>query len=798
MKGIRQTIILTQSIVLLAVFFLPLKLNAQLNGNKTIDPYGSGPDNYRTFSEAIQALNNEGTTRGVTFLIASGTYNEPKPLRIDISNNKPTQDYRVIFKPAPGATVQLNVLGQDTSLFAVRIGRPGESTDYVTIDGSNSGATRDMTIIAADPKYGTQPVDIYGDNITIKNCIIQAKGRGNIWTDEDMGIILRNSAPTANYCLIENNKVSSINAIILGKDTLNVQTGNVIRGNEVHFYHKGIYAYKTSDVVIEGNEIIGDLLNQYQLLLVFGIHVGTPQGNSMKIFVNRNNIHNLGTNSGTTGAKRVRGIHTYGPGEFLINGNRIHELFNATKDTTNFQPSVFGIQLEGGNVTSLYRIYNNAIYGFKDADNINGRMGTILTTGIDVPTAGSVEVYNNTVYIEETERDYHETQCIYIGPMTPGSMIDLKNNIFYNGNSSPNARSWAVYRTSAMKGSMVSDFNLFYADGVQNSFLAFSGKEIRSTIKDWKSSTSWDLHSISMDPGFSSPSEVSILPGKWVVNGQGRPNLLVYEDIDGNYRSNRIDGGGCDIGAFEYTPVGFAATTMQGTIGIDTTVFTGVDGKKVAEIVWSGTQLPDQVELIYTPGQRATVNSGGLSNKGIDNMYSFNFPGNAGSGWTADVRLYYNEETEIRDYIEQELVVNKRPVSGDGMWDVEASAIDQVLHCAKFRTNALGTYTLVDKNLSPLPVEKSTAAKFSYALEQNYPNPFNPETKIKFSLSEEGKVRLTLFNSIGQAVKVLLDEMKTKGSHEVILSAGELPSGVYFYRLESRGFRDTKKLVIMK
>lgn len=792
---------LIKIIVLITAFFIPLSLHAQLNGTKTIDPIGSGANNYKSFTEAVAALNAQGTAQGVTFLVASGTYNEPKPLRIEIVNNKPTQNSKVTFKPAPGAAVQLNVLGQDTVWFAIRIGKPGETTDYVIIDGSNGTNTRDMTITAADLKYGTQPIDIFGDYIMIKNCIITSKGKsGNIWNDDDIGILLRNTSPVANNCTIENNRVSSINAIVLGRDTMTVQTGNVIRGNEVHFYHKGIYASKVSDIIVEKNEIAGDLLNEYQRLLVFGVHVGTNPGNIQPVIIRKNNIRNLGTNNGTTAARRVRGIHTYGPAAFTISGNRIHDLFNATSDTNNFQPSVFGIQLESGYTNSIYKVYNNILYNFRDSDAIDGREGTILTTGIEVTTPGNVQVYNNTVYIEETGRDYHETQCIFIGPMSQGSLIDVKNNIFYNSNSASFAKSWALYRTPSMKGDMLSDNNLFYVDGIQNSFVAYCGKGIRATLKDWTSVTPWDPHSISMNPGFRSASDVSIAPDKWVVNGQGVPNAALNEDIDGNFRSSTPSDGGCDIGAYEYSPLNSASTSASGKIGRDTVVFMGVDGKKIAEIFLSGSNpvYPDSLKLVYTPGKRAVSNSGGLSRKGIDRMYTFNFPKSMGSNWTAMVRLYYNDATEIRNYKETDLVVNRRPPAGDGAWAVEGSTINTTYHYAQFTTNSLGTYSLVDKNMSPLPVEKDIAHEINYALGQNYPNPFNPETRIRYSVKEDGKVTMLLYNSIGQVVKVLLDEMKFRGSYEIILNGADLPSGIYFYQLRSGEFKETRKLVLLK
>ena len=68
-------------------------------------------------------------------------------------------------------------------------------------------------------------------------------------------------------------------------------------------------------------------------------------------------------------------------------------------------------------------------------------------------------------------------------------------------------------------------------------------------------------------------------------------------------------------------------------------------------------------------------------------------------------------------------------------------------------------------------------------LMQNYPNPFNPNTVIEFSLPKSGKVKLSLFNVIGQEVKVLFDGMKEPGLHKLNFNADKLSSGIYFCRL---------------
>lgn len=85
-----------------------------------------------------------------------------------------------------------------------------------------------------------------------------------------------------------------------------------------------------------------------------------------------------------------------------------------------------------------------------------------------------------------------------------------------------------------------------------------------------------------------------------------------------------------------------------------------------------------------------------------------------------------------------------------------------------------------------------------YALEQNYPNPFNPETNIKFSLPQAGLTTLKIFNSLGQEIATLVNEKMQAGVHAVTFSAASLPSGIYFYRLQSVDFVQVKKMALLK
>ena len=86
----------------------------------------------------------------------------------------------------------------------------------------------------------------------------------------------------------------------------------------------------------------------------------------------------------------------------------------------------------------------------------------------------------------------------------------------------------------------------------------------------------------------------------------------------------------------------------------------------------------------------------------------------------------------------------------------------------------------------------------TFELQQNYPNPFNPVTQIRFAIPVSGSVRLTLTDAAGKQIAVLIDRKMTAGSYSYTLDASRLPSGVYFYRLQSSNYSQTKKLVLTK
>jgi hypothetical protein len=83
-------------------------------------------------------------------------------------------------------------------------------------------------------------------------------------------------------------------------------------------------------------------------------------------------------------------------------------------------------------------------------------------------------------------------------------------------------------------------------------------------------------------------------------------------------------------------------------------------------------------------------------------------------------------------------------------------------------------------------------------LKQNAPNPFNPTTIISFELPEAGFVTLKVYNTLGQEVSVLLNRYESAGLKSVVFNAGNLPSGIYFYRLQSGNTMLQNKMLLLK
>jgi hypothetical protein len=126
--------------------------------------------------------------------------------------------------------------------------------------------------------------------------------------------------------------------------------------------------------------------------------------------------------------------------------------------------------------------------------------------------------------------------------------------------------------------------------------------------------------------------------------------------------------------------------------------------------------------------------------------------------------------------------------AGRGTWYYRLEQID--LDNTTHYTDPIRIDVLTDVK-EPAPTE--------FSLSQNYPNPFNPSTEIEFSLETTERAALEVYNVLGRRVTTLFDGIAQAGQHyTVMFDAGELAGGMYFYRLQSGGKSDVKKLLLLK
>jgi len=146
-------------------------------------------------------------------------------------------------------------------------------------------------------------------------------------------------------------------------------------------------------------------------------------------------------------------------------------------------------------------------------------------------------------------------------------------------------------------------------------------------------------------------------------------------------------------------------------------------------------------------------------------------------------KLYYNGKvSEGRNII----VDGSKNIYVGGMVDLTGS---QGYHDA---------FLVVKYNQSQYVIQNRVGIPNTFSLSQNYPNPFNPVTKISFSIPQSGSTKLTVFDISGKLVAELVNSELEAGSYNMDFDASDLSSGTYFYRLETNGFSDVKKMVVVK
>jgi photosystem II stability/assembly factor-like uncharacterized protein len=163
-----------------------------------------------------------------------------------------------------------------------------------------------------------------------------------------------------------------------------------------------------------------------------------------------------------------------------------------------------------------------------------------------------------------------------------------------------------------------------------------------------------------------------------------------------------------------------------------------------------------------------------------------------------------NEDQIFLHYVENEIYGIKRSYNNGNTWAEFTQGLGQLfIYDFAFDNNSFllaatqsGLFKTINSTLGIKVQNSGTPAE--YALGQNFPNPFNPETIIRFSIPKDEFTRLSVYNSLGEEIDVLINSNLNSGNYEINWDASGYASGIYFYKLETDDYSSVKKMILLK
>lgn len=203
----------------------------------------------------------------------------------------------------------------------------------------------------------------------------------------------------------------------------------------------------------------------------------------------------------------------------------------------------------------------------------------------------------------------------------------------------------------------------------------------------------------------------------------------------------------------------------------------------------------------------------------VEDTYTPATPSGFGGEWySSHPKIEWNANSE---YDVKEYVIYKRVDGGNWSYHTTSSSTSYVDYSESQYTPGQGDRRYVDYKISARDYSNNesgytSAANFIcnewlnketadnvenplfFELYKNYPNPFNPSTTIEFQIPNDNFVNLTVYNSQGEEIMVLLNEPLWKGKHKVVFDARNLPSGIYIYRINAGTYSAVNKMILIK
>jgi hypothetical protein len=492
---------------------------------------------FTTLTDAVYAYNHQEMTCPVVFQLKDAIYSsESLPL---IFNTNPgcSETNTLTIKPAPGISPLITGSSTDCAF-------KFNGSRYIIFDGSNSGGSdRSLTIkndnataFAAVFKFTNDGIPGASD-ITIKNCSTATSIAGIYATycvnfDNNIGkggytniTMDNNEFTTARFGVIiggtASNPASNIRFTNNIVGTNNDATGIVRHGVEVQY---------ADNILIEGNEVMGQPSGAVPLPIQAGIYV-------------------------VTGSTNVK-----------ILGNKVHDWISTS---TGVSINAYGIVYSMGSPTTG-ELSNNVVYNIKHPAQSTNPIQAGNPAGIAIGNnIGNLKVYNNSVFMSGNYLQpgvATSTSCMNIG--SGNTQLDIRNNILKNSSQpssgSPASLSYAIVVNGAPTLGMLNN-NDYFVDGVGPA-IGWYNYTTQTTLANWQTATGLDSEAVNIDPGFTSPT--NLLPTSADLNNKGVYIASLPMDILGALRNDPADVGAYEFGddPFIHTLAASAITTGSATL----------------------------------------------------------------------------------------------------------------------------------------------------------------------------------------------------------------------------------------
>ena len=287
------------------------------------------------------------------------------------------------------------------------------------------------------------------------------------------------------------------------------------------------------------------------------------------------------------------------------------------------------------------------------------------------------------------------------------------------------------------------------------------------TWYDYRSTTNFDIYAQRLGPGGAIV---------WAVDGVVMNNNVAYDQIDPKIISDGV--GGAVMSWTDYrtgTTADIYAQRVNSTGAVQWTA-TGV-------IICTSANDQIKSQICSDGNNGAYIIWEDHRNAGNSDIYAQRIASNAAINWAA---TGFAICTAPNDQLSP-MIVSNGNLGAIVVWQDYRSGSNFDIYEMGFNTTGL---LAINKN--------GTTDPQKFTLSQNYPNPFNPVTVINYQLPKTSDVKLSIYDALGQEVKILVNKSQNAGNHSIEWNAGAFPSGVYFYRLEAGSFVSNKKMILIK